>query len=304
LCVLIENDFHLQQFAQGEFIMQFLSILVRMAAAFALLSIFLTAAFADDIAVKGTLRGTVSDQNRAVIAGAKIEVIRTGGRERITAVSNSQGEFILSVEPGDYELRVTAGRILGFKEHIVVKAGENSVADVELGVAESTATVTIMSSGEYMTDSTSSATKTLTSLRDIPQSISSVGRQQLNDQMLTSIGDVVRYQPGITAHQGENNRDQVIIRGQSSSADFFINGVRDDVQYYRDLYNLERVEAIRGPNALIFGRGGGGGVINRVTKEAGFLAFARIQSSGRLVRRLCVQPQTSTSRSTKSLHFG
>ena len=65
------------------------------------------------------------------------------------------------------------------------------------------------------------------------------------DQLMMSIGDVVRYVPGITVHQGENNRDQVIIRGNSSSADFFVNGVRDDVQYYRDLYNLDRVEALR-----------------------------------------------------------
>ena len=76
--------------------------------------------------------------------------------------------------------------------------------------------------------------------------------------------------PGITAHQGENNRDQLVIRGNSTSADFFVNGVRDDVQYYRDLYNLERIEALKGPNAMMFGRGGAGGVINRVTKQAGF----------------------------------
>src|SRR5262249_54053397 len=56
----------------------------------------------------------------------------------------------------------------------------------------------------------------------------------------------------------------------SSSADFFVNGVRDDMQYYRDVYNLERIEALKGPNALLFGRGGAGGVINRVTKDAGF----------------------------------
>jgi catecholate siderophore receptor len=92
----------------------------------------------------------------------------------------------------------------------------------------------------------------------------------MQDQLMTSIGDAVRYVPGVTLHQGENNRDQVIIRGNSSSADFFLDGVRDDVQYYRDLYNLDRVEALKGPNAMIFGRGGGGGVINRVTKEAGF----------------------------------
>ena len=77
----------------------------------------------------------------------------------------------------------------------------------------------------------------------------------------------------------------MIIRGNSSSADFFVNGVRDDVQYYRDLYNLDRVEALKGPNALIFGRGGGGGVVNRVTKEASFHAVARDLPSGRPVRQ-------------------
>jgi catecholate siderophore receptor len=97
-----------------------------------------------------------------------------------------------------------------------------------------------------------------------------VSREQIRDQSMASIADVVNYVPGITSHQGENNRDQLVIRGNSSSADFFVNGIRDDVQYYRDLYNVEQVEALKGPNALTFGRGGGGGVINRVTKQAGF----------------------------------
>src|SRR5262249_31313047 len=70
------------------------------------------------------------------------------------------------------------------------------------------------------------------------------------------------------------------IRGNSTSADFFINGVRDDVQYYRDLYNLDRVEALKGPNALMFGRGGAGGVVNRVTKEAGPAPLREITLSG------------------------
>jgi len=85
---------------------------------------------------------------------------------------------------------------------------------------------------------------------------------------MTGIADVVRYMPGITAGQGEGNRDQLVIRGQNTTADFFTDGVRDDAQYFRDLYNIERVEALKGPNAMIFGRGGGGGVINRVLKEA------------------------------------
>ena len=139
--------------------------------------------------------------------------------------------------------------------------------------------VTVSDSG-YQLAATSSGTKTLTAMRDIPQAVTVVTQELIRDQMMMSIGDVVRYVPGITAHQGENNRDQVIIRGNSSSADFFVNGVRDDVQYYRDLYNLDRVEALKGPNAMIFGRGGMGGVINRVTKEAGFTPLREISLMG------------------------
>ena len=134
----------------------------------------------------------------------------------------------------------------------------------------------------YAATATRSATKTATDLRDIPQSITVVTQEQLQDQQVRSIGDVVRYLPGLTQHQGENNRDEIVFRGNDSSSSFFIDGVRDDVQYYRDLYNADRVEVLRGPNAMIFGRGGGGGVFNRVSKEAQFsprLSFGLVAGS-------------------------
>ena len=80
--------------------------------------------------------------------------------------------------------------------------------------------------------------------------------------------DVAHYVPGVNWHQGEGNRDQIVIRGVSSTADFFVDGIRDDGQAYRDLYNIERLEFLKGPNAMIFGRGGSGGVLNRVLKTA------------------------------------
>ena len=234
----------------------------------------------DDTGSKVALRGNVLDQDQAAIAGAVVSAASAGRFDPVSTTTNANGEFVLVLESGDYDLTVSSEGFAPVTKHIVVKAGENPVLSIGLGVAENTATVTVTTSGEYMSDSVSSATKTLTSLRDIPQSLSVVGRRQLNDQILTTIGDVVRYQPGITAHQGENNRDQIIIRGQSSSADFFVNGVRDDVQYLRDTYNLESVEVIRGPNALVFGRGGGGGVLNRVTKEASFAPSREITVQG------------------------
>jgi len=115
-----------------------------------------------------------------------------------------------------------------------------------------------------------SALKSSVLLRDVPQSVSVVSSQMIRDAGMQSISDVARYIPGITAGQGEGNRDQMILRGNSSTADFYVDGVRDDVQYFRDIYNVESVEALKGPNAMIFGRGGGGGVINRVMKQADF----------------------------------
>jgi catecholate siderophore receptor len=82
------------------------------------------------------------------------------------------------------------------------------------------------------------------------------------------VADLVRHVPGASAGQGEGHRDQVTLRGNASTADFFVDGLRDDAQYYRSFYNIEQVEVHKGPNAMIFGRGGGGGIINRVTKSA------------------------------------
>ena len=118
----------------------------------------------------------------------------------------------------------------------------------------------------YKADNSVTATKTTTPLLDVPQSISVVTRERLDDQAQRSMADVLRYVPGTTVGQGEGNRDQITLRGQNTSADFFLDGVRDDVQYYRSLYNIERVEILKGPFALIFGRGGSGGIINRVQK--------------------------------------
>lgn len=121
---------------------------------------------------------------------------------------------------------------------------------------------------DYATRKTRSATRTDTPLLDVPQAVTVVTDKLIADQAMSSLADTFRYLPGIGVAQGEGNRDTPVLRGNSSTADFFVDGIRDDVQYIRDTYNLERVEALKGPNAMVFGRGGSGGVINRVTRQA------------------------------------
>jgi catecholate siderophore receptor len=234
---------------------------------------------AHELVVQSQLRGRVLDPNRAAIAGAMITTDRKGFPPAST-ISNGNGEFLLSLEPGEYTLKISADGFAEATQTIRSKPSTFEPLEIVLQLAGYTATVTVTDMAGYEGFAVSSATRTLTPLRDVPQSITVVSRQVIRDQGMQSIADVVRYVPGITAIQGENNRDQVVIRGNSSSADFFLDGTRDDVQYYRDLYNLERVEALKGPNAMIFGRGGGGGVINRVSKQAGFAPLGELSFQG------------------------
>lgn len=122
--------------------------------------------------------------------------------------------------------------------------------------------------GAYFGKQNADSLKTPTLLVDVPQSLSVVTDVQIREQGFQSLADILQYTPGASIGQGEGHRDQMTIRGQNTTADFFIDGLRDDVQYFRPLYNLERVEILRGANALLFGRGGGGGIVNRVTKTA------------------------------------
>ena len=245
-------------------------ILSVVALFFLFAAIFCLTAIARTDALSVIVRGRIIDQNKAVVVGASVVAADTRGKPAVMASSDSNGEFSFSLAPSDYVLEVKASGFNSLTKNLHVSPEQTGSIEINLEIAPATATVTVSDGGDYTTATVFSATKTPTALRDLPQSISITGKQQISDQLFSSIADVARYQPGITSHQGENNRDQLIIRGQNSSADFYVNGVRDDVQYYRDLYNLERVETLRGPNALAFGRGGGGGVVNRVTKEAEF----------------------------------
>ncbi len=126
----------------------------------------------------------------------------------------------------------------------------------------------IVVKGKVLYSDQVTALKTPVPIIDVPQTLSIITDDEIRQQGFRELGDIVRYTPGVNTSQGEGHRDAVVFRGVRSTADFYLDGVRDDVQYYRSLYNLEQVEILRGPNALLFGRGGTGGIINRVTKKA------------------------------------
>lgn len=181
---------------------------------------------------------------------------------------DSPRDTVLPAQRGD----TTASELATPGDSVLPTAGPRLVPVLVKGRSD-------RSSGYALLES-SSATKTPTLLRNVPQSVTVINRALIADQGMQSMADVTRYVPGITMGQGEGNRDQPTIRGNSTTADFFVDGVRDDAQYLRDLYNVDRVEALKGSNAMVFGRGGGGGVINRVMKQAGWTPTGELTLQG------------------------
>ena len=74
-----------------------------------------------------------------------------------------------------------------------------------------------------------------TPIIDVPQSLSIVTADQIAERGFDSVGDIINYTAGVNNSQGEGHRDAVVLRGISSTAAIFIDGVRDAVQYYRPL---------------------------------------------------------------------
>ncbi|MCC7255494.1 MAG: TonB-dependent receptor plug domain-containing protein, partial [Dokdonella sp.] len=115
-----------------------------------------------------------------------------------------------------------------------------------------------------------SATRTDTPLRDVPAAISAVTAIELEERNVHSLNQALETVPGVSLTMGEGRRDQVNIRGFSAMFDQYLDGFRDDTPYYRDLADIERVEVLRGPASVLYGRGSGGGIINRITKQPVF----------------------------------
>ncbi|MFL6630691.1 MAG: TonB-dependent receptor [Massilia sp.] len=124
-----------------------------------------------------------------------------------------------------------------------------------------------LDAGSYDVTETNTATKINVPLRDIPQTVNVVPAVVLHDQNALSLQDALQNVPGLSFSVGDGQRDQVTIRGFSAISDQFVDGVRDDALYFRDLSNIERVDVLKGPASVLYGRGSAGGLVNRVTKK-------------------------------------
>jgi len=160
---------------------------------------------------------------------------------------------------------------------VVLAQSTDSLPQVQVGATRT--------NDAYVAPTAVSGTKSEAPLRDIPQTINVVPAQVIRDQNATSLQDVLKNVPGLGLSTGDGQRDQVFIRGFTAIGDQFVDGFRDDALYFRDLSNVDTLEVIKGPAAVLYGRGSSGGLINRVTKKPGIdindISFTANSTAGR-----------------------
>ena len=152
-----------------------------------------------------SLHGTVLDTSRAPVVGARVVASPDGPGTGPTAVTDARGEFTLALGPGSYDITISAPGFVTYVQRLAAtKAGSES-REFVLQVEGPRETVDVSAGGGYQVPSISSATRTPTPLRDVPQSVTVVTNELIKDQLMMSIGDVVRYVPG---HQRAPGREQ------------------------------------------------------------------------------------------------
>lgn len=212
-------------------------------------------------------RGKVRDEKGAIVEHAVVLVKSGQGKLINRSETDAAGEFALScLVSGDYVLEISAGALFS-RKNISVKTNEAQISNIILEARGISENVTIEIEPEFVASQSEAATKTSTPIRDVPQSIEIVNRRLLDAQAARSMQDALGNVTAVSVAQGEGRRDQFFIRGFNAVGDQFIDGVRDDATYYRDLSNVEEIEVVKGPAAVLFGRGSSGGIINRTTKK-------------------------------------
>ncbi|WP_457334926.1 TonB-dependent siderophore receptor [Rhizobacter sp. P5_C2] len=132
--------------------------------------------------------------------------------------------------------------------------------------------------GGYVAHRASVGTKTDAPLVEVPQSISVIGSQEIDDKGLTTLTDALAQTPGVTVNPyGFDSRglDWVLLRGFDGwYTSSFRDGLAQNVGItflgvQTEVYGLDRLEVLRGPSSVLFGKGDVGGVVNRVSKVPG-----------------------------------
>ncbi|SFF08809.1 TonB-dependent receptor [Thermoflexibacter ruber] len=227
--------------------------------------IFLILSAAPFLTLAQSIKGSIKDQNDKPVPALNIVLEGTG----MGTITDTEGQFtITNIQAGKYKLVVSGIGYLSQRQNIVLKEGDELILNLVV-----TENITELQSVEiigrkettYKNESSFIATKTATALKDIPQSVSYVTKELIQDQQAIRTGEIIKNVSGVNQF---SFYDDFTLRGFRSNVQL-INGLRITSGFWKQplTINLERMEVIKGPASALFGNTDPGGTINRVTKK-------------------------------------
>ncbi len=216
----------------------------------------------------GTVRveGVIQDDSGGLLPGAKLHFAGEAGFTADVA-ADAMGSFHMDLAPGTYRVSAVQAGYQQLEQSVVVHPGTQTRLTLSLKIQNNVESVTVTASDGYASTVQTTASRVPIRVLDLPQSTYTVTHQLLEDRGVDSLKAALAGVPGVQPTLGEGRRDSFDIRGFTAGTDQYIDGVRDDAQYFRDLSNTEQLDVVEGPAAVLYGRGSSGGLVNRITKK-------------------------------------
>jgi catecholate siderophore receptor len=212
------------------------------------------------------VEGVILDESGAVLPGAKVHFASEAGTSA-DAVADATGNFHVDLMSGAYRVSAVESGYQQVEQSVELHAGAATRLTLTLKIEKNVETVTVTATDGYATTVQTTASRVPIRVLDLPQSTYTVTQQLLQDRGVDSLKDALAGVPGVQPTLGEGRRDSFDIRGFTAGTDQYIDGVRDDAQYFRDLSNTEQLDVVEGPAGVLYGRGSSGGLVNRITKK-------------------------------------
>ncbi len=226
----------------------------------------------------GAIRGTISGSSRTPLAGI---TIRLEGTTLATATDNAGNFFLTRVPAGNYTLVASGVGYNASKQNVAVAESKTTVLQLALDESENVLNEVVVTGRSPLETITAAATRMPVPLKDLPQSVQIVNRQTLDQQQVYRVDEALKNVAGVNLSSSYGSFN---FRGfRTNGTDFLTNGMKGSVYpegVMAGLTNVERIDVLRGPTAILYGEGSVGGTINFVTKQPKKFTSANVQFTG------------------------
>lgn len=222
------------------------------------------------------LNGLVKDTSGAPLAD--VEVAALCGSFRMSARTKGDGTYSLQLPEGTFEVTAQAPQFAMDSRRLDVTGSTH--LDFTLAPAGVKTSITVNGSVEYLEQDSPVGTKTDTPLLEVPQAITVLSRQLLDDQAVLRLDDALKNVAGVTPGGYYGEWDYYRIRGFDASFNTFLDGLRTHSGTGEETFGLESIEVMKGPSSALYGQAVLGGIVDLTSKRPMPNAFANVDFTG------------------------